>query len=197
LQRLVRQALHIISSTNSNHNSKLKFSTMHSSALPARTATTWDRVKAVKVIGSKGNWGSTSEAHGGAYAQGQAEEAVMKDQWFYKIWRAIMGERHAFSEEKPLIEHHGWNHDWTDLKRLVQQCLEFAVWQMFGRKKPSYKRMQVTQSRTPFSMSSHRILPQRHQDPACLVQPTNVAKSLGTHLPDRSRTFMQLTQGHC
>ena len=155
LQRLVRQAPHIISSTNSNHNSKLKFSTMHSSALyvptatirwssnclttqswlwecvvaaageaspsqtsslasistqnsklrfstlqssalSARTATTWDRVKAVEVIGSKGNWGSTSEAHGGACAQGQAEEAVMKDQWFYKIWRAIMGERHAF-----------------------------------------------------------------------------------------------------
>ena len=39
LQRLVRQAPHIISSTNSNHNSKLKVSTMHSSALYVPTAT--------------------------------------------------------------------------------------------------------------------------------------------------------------
>ena len=59
-----------------------------------------------------------------------------------------------FSGEKPLTKHH----DWKDLKRLVQQCLEFAVWQMFGRKKPSYKRMQVTQS-------PHSLLNVKSQNP--------------------------------
>ena len=39
MQRLVRQAPHIISIINSHHNSKLKFSTMHSSARYVPTAT--------------------------------------------------------------------------------------------------------------------------------------------------------------